>query len=197
MKTILLGATGATGSDLLKLLLEDSEVKSVDIFVRREPVLNHSKLTVHIINFDKPEEWKHLVNGDVMFSCLGTTLKDAGSKKAQWKVDYDYQYLFAKTAKQNGVGCYVLVSAMNASSSSPFFYSRMKGKLNEDVSKLGFPELYIFNPPALIREGSDRKMEILGVKVINLFNRIGLLKSIKPITTHKLAEDMLSTVKQK
>jgi hypothetical protein len=37
------------------------------------------------VNFEKPEEWKEMVKGDVAFSCLGTTLKDAGSKEAQKK----------------------------------------------------------------------------------------------------------------
>ena len=195
MKTLLIGATGATGSDLLKLLLDDDEVESVDIFVRRNTGVEHPKLTVHVINFEKPEEWSHLVKGDVLFSCLGTTRKDAGSKAAQWKVDYDYQYSFAKAARQNGVECYVLVSAMNASSKSLFFYSRIKGKLDEDVTNLGFPKLLIFKPPSLIRKESDRKMEKMGVKVIGFFNRLGLMKSLKPMATDVLAKKMLDAVK--
>ena len=195
MKTLLIGATGATGSDLLKLLLDDDEVESVDIFVRRNTGVEHPKLTVHVINFEKPEEWSHLVKGDVLFSCLGTTRKDAGSKAAQWKVDYDYQYSFAKAARQNGVECYVLVSAMNASSKSLFFYSRMKGKLDEDVTNLGFPKLLIFKPPSLIRKESDRKMEKMGVKVIGFFNRLGLMKSLKPMATDVLAKKMMDAVK--
>ena len=195
MKTLLIGATGATGSDLLKLLLDDDEVESVDIFVRRNTGVEHPKLTVHVINFEKPEEWSHLVKGDVLFSCLGTTRKDAGSKAAQWKVDYDYQYSFAKAARQNGVECYVLVSAMNASSKSLFFYSRIKGKLDEDVTNLGFPKLLIFKPPSLIRKESDRKMEKIGVKVIGFFNRLGLMKSLKPMSTDALAKKMLDDVR--
>ena len=195
MKTLLIGATGTTGSDLLKLLLDDDEVESVDIFVRRNTGVEHPKLTVHVINFEKPEEWSHLVKGDVLFSCLGTTRKDAGSKAAQWKVDYDYQYSFAKAARQNGVECYVLVSAMNASSKSLFFYSRIKGKLDEDVTNLGFPKLLIFKPPSLIRKESDRKMEKMGVKVIGFFNRLGLMKSLKPMSTDALAKKMLDDVR--
>ena len=49
MKALLIGATGATGSDLLQLLLDDSEVESVDIFVRRDPGMEHSKINVHIM----------------------------------------------------------------------------------------------------------------------------------------------------
>jgi hypothetical protein len=72
----------------------------VEIFVRRDLDLQHEKLKIHVIDFDKPEQWNHLVNGDVLFSCLGTTLKVAGSKEAQWKIDYDYQYEFAKSPRK-------------------------------------------------------------------------------------------------
>ena len=89
-----------------------------------------------------------------------------------------------------------MVSAMNASSKSLFFYSRIKGKLDEDVTNLGFPKLLIFKPPSLIRKGSDRNMEKMGVKVIGFFNQIGLMKSLKPMSTDTLAREMLDAVKK-
>ncbi|XRG80162.1 NAD(P)H-binding protein [Rossellomorea sp. GAMAL-10_SWC] len=121
MHALVIGATGATGKDLLELLLKDDSFHQVDIFVRRNLVVKDSKLKVHVIDFDKPEQWKHLVKGDVLFSCLGTTLKLAGSKEAQWKVDYEYQYQFAKFARKNGVDNYVLVSSGYSSANSRFF----------------------------------------------------------------------------
>ena len=81
-------------------------------------------------------------------------------------MDHDYQYRFAEAARENGVGTLLLVSSMNASLKSPFFYARMKGELEEAVRKLGFPGLMIFRPPSLIRKGSDRAMERVGVKLI-------------------------------
>lgn len=195
MKAFLIGATGATGKDLLKLLLNDDEVEQVIIFVRRSVDIKHQKLNVHIINFDEPEQWKSLVEGDVLFSCLGTTLKTAGSKGAQWKIDYEYQYRFAKIAKENNVDNYVLVSAGNASAKSMFFYSRMKGKLEEDVKKLSFKKLIIFKPPLLIRKNSDRKMEVFGTKVFGFFNKMGAFRGQKPLPTKVLATGMLNAVK--
>ncbi|HBQ58005.1 MAG TPA: semialdehyde dehydrogenase, partial [Porphyromonadaceae bacterium] len=128
--------------------------------------------------------------------CLGTTLKDAGSKAAQWKVDFDYQYRFAKVAKENGMKCFVLVSSMNASSRSPFFYARMKGKLEEAVRKLEFPKLLIFRPPSLIRKQSNRTLELAGVKAIRFFNRLGLFPSLRPLPTDQLAKEMLRAAKE-
>lgn len=195
MKALLIGATGATGRDLLELLLKDEEIHQVDVFVRRELNFKHEKLNSHIIDFNKPEEWKHLVKGDVLFSCLGTTLKIAGSKEAQWKIDYEYQYQFAKLAKENNVNSYVLVSAANASSKSSIFYSKMKGQLEDDVKTLKFLKTIIFNPPLLIRENTDRKMEVLGAKIIAFFNNLGIFCSQKPLSTKLLAEAMLKSVK--
>ena len=192
----MIGATGATGSDLLQLLLDDAEVESVEIFVRRDPQIKHAKLKIHLTDFQKPEQWSHLVKGDILFSCLGTTLKDAGSKAAQWKVDYDYQYRFAKAARENGVGSLLLVSSMNASARSPFFYARMKGELEEAVQRLEFPRLMIFRPPSLVRKGSNRKMERVGVRVIRFLNRLGLLRSMRPLSTDQLAKAMLRAAKE-
>ncbi|WP_205600252.1 MULTISPECIES: NAD(P)H-binding protein [Sphingobacterium] len=197
MKALLIGATGATGSDLLELLLKDEAFDRVDVFVRRPIAIRHEKLHVHVINFDQISEWQHLIKGDVLFSCLGTTLKAAGSKEAQWKIDYDYQYAVARAARDNGVQNMVLVSAAMASPHSRFFYSRMKGQLELDIRKLGFSYLHIFNPPMLLRKNSDRKTEIFASKVIMALNRIGLFKAHTPLPTELLAQALIHASKDK
>ncbi|SFB94877.1 Uncharacterized conserved protein YbjT, contains NAD(P)-binding and DUF2867 domains [Flexibacter flexilis DSM 6793] len=194
MKALLIGATGATGHDLLELLLQNDDYQQVDVFVRRDLGIKHDKLRTHIIDFGKPEEWAHLVTGDVLFSCLGTTLKVAGSQAQQRIVDYDYQLAFAKAAKANAVNCYVLVSSSGASSQSRIFYSKMKGELEDAVKALQFSKLLIFNPPLLERKNSDRKMEVLALKVFAFFNGLGLLGGMRPLATDLLAKAMLKAV---
>ncbi len=197
MRALLIGATGSTGKDLLDLLLKDESFQQVDIFVRRDPGLKHQKLKVHIIDFDEPEQWRDLVKGEVLFSCLGTTLKTAGSKEAQWKIDYEYQYSFAKAAQENKVNHYVLVSSGNASPNSFFYYPRLKGKLEEAVKALRFSSVSIFKPPLLVRKNSDRLAEIIGLKVIRFFNRIGVFRNQMPLPTEVLAKAMLNVAKAK
>lgn len=197
MKAILIGATGATGKDVLQLLLKDGAFHEVDIFVRHKLEIKLEKLNVHVIDFDKPEQWKHLVKGDVLFSCLGTTLKAAGGKEAQWKIDYEYQYQFAKLARENQVNNYVLVSAAGADPKSSIFYSRMKGKLEEAVKALGFSKITIFKPSLLARKNTDRKGEEISMKIIQFFNKIGLFRSMKPLPTDILALAMINSAKSK
>ena len=194
MKALIIGATGATGKDLLLQLLADDTYTEVHCFVRKPMSITLPKLHAHVVNFETPEAWADLVRGDVAFSCLGTTLAVAGSKDAQWRVDYDYQYAFAEHCKNNGVSTFVLVSAAGAKAQSKLFYNRMKGALEEAVKKLNFPRLLIFQPSILIRSNSDRSGENFTVKAFKFLNKLGILKRYRPMPTEGLAETMLSAV---
>lgn len=195
MKALVIGATGATGKDLVKLLLEDKDFSEVHIFIRKNVDIQHEKLHTHIVNFNQPEEWKYLIKGDVAFSCLGTTIEIAKTKENQWKVDYTYQYEFAKNAKNNGMENYVLISSQMANPHSNSFYLKMKGQLEEAVKSLSFNKITILQPGVLDRENSDRMGEKLGVKVIKFLNKLGLFKSQRPMPTKTLAQAMINASK--
>ena len=195
MKALVIGATGAVGKDLVQQLLTDEAFERVDIFVRREVNIPSEKLTVHVVDFDHPETWADLLQGDVLFSCMGTTIKAAGSQDAQWKVDYTYQFETAKAARANGVKTYVLVSSVGANAKSKVFYTKMKGALDEAVQKLGFEGCFILRPPSLIRKGSDRLGEKMGIVVLKAFNSLGLLQKFTPVPTERVAAIMISVAK--
>ena len=197
MIALIIGATGATGKDLVQKLLADKDFEEVHAFVRRPLNIENDKLKSHIVNFEQPDEWKDLVKGDVAFSCLGTTLKDAGSKEAQRKVDYDYQYNFAKAAKENEVEDYILVSSYGANPKSKIFYSRMKGELEQSIKALHFNKLMIFQPGMLDRKDSERTGEVLGGKIIKFANKFGVLTQQKPLPTAVLAKAMINSSKIK
>lgn len=194
MKALIIGATGATGKDLLSQLLADDTYSELHCFVRKPLTLTHPKLHAHVVDFETPEVWADLLRGDVAFSCLGTTLAVAGSKEAQWRVDYDYQYNFAEHCRNNGVPTFVLVSAAGAKAQSKLFYNRMKGQLEDAVKALGFARLLIFQPSVLVRKGSDRKGEQFGLKMIVFLNKLGLFKRYRPMPTSVLAEKMRKEV---
>ena len=194
MKALIIGATGATGKDLVTQLLADDTYSEVHCFVRKPLTLTHPKLHAHVVDFETPEAWADLLRGDVAFSCLGTTLAAAGSKEAQWRVDYDYQYNFAEHCRQNGVPTFVLVSAAGAKAQSKLFYNRMKGQLEDAIKALGFPRLLIFQPSILIRSNSDRSGENFTVKAFKFLNKLGILKRYRPMPTVVLAQRMRKEV---
>src|SRR5690606_6354887 len=130
--------------------------------------------------------------GDVFFSSLGTTLKQAGSQNAQYKVDYHYQYKFAEIAAQNGVPAYVLVSSSGASPESLIFYSRMKGTLEKEVKKLNFKSINILQPGLLHGERQDSRLgEEVAYKVMHFFDKVGIAGKYKPYEDKVVAKAML------
>lgn len=195
MKALIIGATGATGKDLVNILLQDEDYTKIVLFVRRSLGINHSKLSEILTDFDKQEEVSEQINGDVLFSCLGTTLKAAGSKDKQWHIDYEIPLQFAEIANRNGVSKMILLSAYGASVTSNIFYSQLKGKLEDAISKLAFTSYIIFRPGLLVRKNTDRIVERISAGLLNFLNRLGLLRKFKPMPTIILAEKLAKAPK--
>ena len=187
---------GATGRELVNTLINDEDFNQVSIFVRKAPDLEHEKLKIHIIDFNEIIKHKELIKGDILFSSLGTTKKEAGGKQRQYIIDYTYQYEFAKIAAENGVDQLSLVSSIGANPKSFMFYPKMKGELESDVKKLKFKKIDIFQPPILIRQPEViRKAEKKAISIIQKLNKLGILKSQQPLMVSNLAERMVKTAK--
>ena len=193
LHALVLGATGATGKEIVKLLLEDSNFGKVSLFVRRKIHIDHEKLIIHKIDFSRLNEYNSLVKGDILFSLLGTTKKEAGGKKEQFLVDYTYQYEFAKIASENSVSHYSLVSSIGANKNSFFFYPNIKGSLESSVKILRFNKIHIFQPPSLIRQPELIRLgEKYSINFLQVINKLGLLRSFKPLLVQDLAMKMIN-----
>jgi uncharacterized protein YbjT (DUF2867 family) len=194
MKTaIVIGATGLVGKNLVQLLLWDTRFEKVKVFTRKPTGLKNDILEEHIVDFDQPATFKKLVTGDVLYSAMGTTLKAAGSKEAQYKIDYTYQYQVAKMAAANGVAEYVLISAAGSAPDAKIFYSKMKGELERDIKKLPFETIHIIRPGMLAgHREHERTGEKIGIGVMNLISKIPGLSKLKPITGVEVAKSMIN-----
>lgn len=185
-----IGASGLVGQQLLARLLANPEFEKVRSFVRHPSGIDHTKLEEIVIDFDQPESWKNLVQGDVLFSSLGTTINTAKTKANQYRVDYTYQYEFAKAAAENGIPTYILVSSMGADPKSSVFYSKMKGELEEDVSKLSFRKTIIVRPSILDGDRKEQRTgEKIGLVISRFITRI-ILKKYRPTPVDVLAAKM-------
>jgi len=195
-KAIVIGATGMVGTQLIQALIENEDYSEILSLVRRPGGITNPKLTERIINFDEPETWSQLVTGNVLFSTLGTTIAQAKSKGAQYKVDFTYQYTVAKIAAENGVTHYVLVSSAGANSTSKAFYIKMKGELENAVLSLPFEIISIIRPGILAGNRiQNRPVEKIGIIIMKGLNNLGLLKRYRPIHASIVAKAMIMGAK--
>jgi uncharacterized protein YbjT (DUF2867 family) len=193
-KTALIaGATGLIGKELLKLLLNGSEYDKVVAMVRRSIEIDHPKLEERIVDFDQLDKYKEIFSVHDVFCCLGTTIKKAKTKEAMWKIDVDYPVAIARLASSQGARKFLLVSSMNADPDSPIFYSKMKGKLEEEIRQIPFETTAIFRPSLLLGERDEFRLgekaaAVIFTKVPFLFT--GPFRKYKAIEGRTVASAM-------
>ncbi|MEJ5117490.1 NAD(P)H-binding protein [Gluconobacter cerinus] len=101
---------------------------------------------------------------DVAISCLGTTIRAAGSQAAMFRVDHDYVLAFARGAHASGARQFILVSSVGAG--GPGFYLRTKGAIERDIRALGFSRVDIIRPGMLLGQRAEAQpMEAIGQRL--------------------------------
>jgi uncharacterized protein YbjT (DUF2867 family) len=139
------------------------------------------------------------MKGNDLYIALGTTMKKAGSKEAFRKIDFDLIFHVAKLASLNGVSQLMLVSSIGAHPDALFFYSRVKGELEEAVRKLPFWAVHIFRPSLLLgNRNEERFAEKLAVSVTNRIRGITgpLMGKYNPIESKTVAKAMVHVAQQ-
>ena len=144
-KLLLVGASGLVGSHVLDLALSDPRVGKV-YAPTRKTLAAHPKLIATPIDFDHLDEQADRWQADAVICTLGTTLKTAGSRAAFERVDHTYPLAVARLARAHGTPTYVLNSAIGADAGSSFFYNQVKGRLEQDLAKVGFESLTYVRP---------------------------------------------------
>lgn len=104
------------------------------------------------MDFADLENFRLALEGtDVIFCCIGTTMKKMqGDKEAYRKIDYDIAVNAAQLGKANGCEKFALVSAVGADSKSRNFYLKLKGETEEAVEASGIESVYILRPSLLM-----------------------------------------------
>lgn len=92
---------------------------------------------------------------DVAVSCLGTTIRKAGSREAFRRVDHDYVLAFARAARRRGARQFILISAAGAS--GPGFYLGVKGEIEAAVCALDFERVDLIRPGLLLGSREERR----------------------------------------
>jgi len=196
------GATGSTGRHLVRQLNASAHYENV-IVVHRRPTgfADLNKITEIILDFDDLENQLNTgVQIHDVFCALGTTMKKAGSKEQFSKVDYDYVVRLASWSKLQKAQQFTVISSIGAKVSSPFFYLKTKGHMEERLKKMELPSLHIMRPSIL--EDPDREetrlAEKMSLGVMKGAAAIlpGPLKNHKPTPVWLLAHAMITVALQ-
>ncbi len=148
-----MGATGLVGTALTKLLCTSTEYERVNILTRKKGLYTHPKVKEIHLN----DSWES-IEADHVFCCIGTTIKKAGSQEAFEAVDYELPIKLAHWVLAHKSDFMGIITAMGAKPTSPFFYNRVKGKVEKDIAELGLKSVKIFRPSIIIGERSESRL---------------------------------------
>jgi uncharacterized protein YbjT (DUF2867 family) len=197
----LIGATGLIGGHILELLMKDNDYSKIKTIGRRPlEVPVNTKVEQIIVDFEDQKALGHAIAGsDVVFSAIGTTNKQVkGDKNAYRKVDYDIPVNAAKAAAKYGVYSFAMVSAIGANAANNNnFYIKLKGVVEEAVSKEQIPQIIITRPSLLMGKRKEyRFTEKAFQAVMPAFAALffGGWRKYKPIEGEDVAKAMINAV---
>ena len=192
---VIIGATGVVGRVILNEILSGEYYDRIYILGRSSisKLPDEERLTKIIIDFENIDfDMVILENADV-FASLGTTLKIAGSKENQRKIDLDYTVNFAKLC-EGKIRSFNVVSAMGANSKSKSFYTSLKGELEDELKEMNIGVLRIFRPSLLISKREDKRiLEEVFFKISPILKVLlkGKLKKYSPIEASLLGKEIV------
>lgn len=155
-RAVVIGATGAVGSALVRELLASSACVGVVALIRRpaDGLPPSSKLAVHAVQFDALQERtaKLAAGCEVAFCTIGVGQPRKVAFDEFWKVDVEYAGVFARGAAAAGVRHISLLSSVGANLSSRNSYLRVKGVAEQIVERagIGIARTSHFRPSLLV-----------------------------------------------
>lgn len=158
---LIVGATGMVGRAVVA-----HSTTPLTILARREVM---GVPSLHKVIVASSDRWADIIAAEkpsVLISCLGTTIRQAGSQDAFRAVDHDLVLSVARAARAGGAAHMIAVSSVGAASKAGNFYLRTKGETEDGLRALGFDRLDLLRPGLLTgnREGPPRLGE--GIAII-------------------------------
>ena len=189
---VIIGATGAVGKEILKEILGTEYYERIYVLGRNSisRLPEDDRLTKIVIDFENMRFDTSILDDADVFAALGTTIKIAGSKENQRKIDVDYTVNFAKLC-EGKVRSFNVVSAIGANSKSKNFYNSLKGELEDKLKEMNLRTLRIFQPSLLISKREDKRfLEEIFMKVAPIFQFVlkGKTKKYSPIEASLLGK---------
>ncbi|EOL9004554.1 NAD(P)H-binding protein [Cronobacter turicensis] len=156
-RVLITGASGLVGGHLLRMLVDAPRVSSI-IAPTRRPL----RVPMHKVENPCDPQLSDVLTQlsaplDIVFCCLGTTRREAGSKEAFILADYTLVVDTSLAGLRLGAKHMLVVSALGANPNSPFFYNRVKGEMETALKAQGWPRLTLARPSLLTGDREKRR----------------------------------------
>ncbi len=196
---VMLGATGAVGGATLKELLKSNTTSKITLLGRREVEgINTKSVSQYKANIFEPTTYEeYILNQNVAICTLGVGEPSKISKEEFIRIDKNAVVDFAKVCKSKGIEHFQLLSSVGINSKSSNFFLRTKGELVEELEKLNFQRLSIFQPSMIItpsnRYGFSQALVLTFWPIIDTAF-IGSLKKYKGIKVEELGSAIAANI---
>ena len=205
IKSLLVGASGLVGSELLKNL--NRRDQDITLFTRS--TLEHISDNTNeiIIDFDEINNLNFPAL-DHVYIAIGMRLTTFelihiknNKRKEFFKVDHDLVYNIAKKAFDVGARSIAIVSAVGADMNSSNFYLQTKGKMENSIKEIGYEKIVYAQPSHLLGSRSNQKVTIevpiieLGAKILDPLMR-GPLSDLRFVKASAVAKKMVETMNE-
>lgn len=148
---IIIGATGAVGTEALKRLVVMNEVGKITLLVRSKSPVESDKITQHVVDVLDPVTYQvHLSGHDIAISTFGVGEPTKISKEDFIKIDRDTVLSFARLCKEAGITHFQSLGSVGVDSKSSQYYLKAKGELEDGIVALGFSRVSLFHPSMIL-----------------------------------------------
>ncbi|MDE1253894.1 NAD(P)H-binding protein [Vibrio aestuarianus] len=200
MAVIMAGASGLVGQHVLEMMLKEQAVSRIYSLVRKSSEVKHEKLREFIQADLQITHWdEENISPELGVITLGTTLKQAGSKKGLEKIDYELVCQVAQTMKTLGVKRLAVVSSLGAKARSSSHYLKCKGRMEEAIRRMGFEQITFVRPGPLVGKRSiERADEKWTQRILCLIKPllVGRMRNLIPISAQDVAKSLLYSLFQ-
>ena len=191
-KYLVLGSTGLVGNRLIQHLSRNN-LEAIALTRRKIKNLPNN-INELIIDFNSSLKEVSFPECDHLCVCMGTTIKNAGSREGFKKVDLDYCVNIAIRAQKSGVSQISIISSIGANDQSRNFYLRIKGMLIKKILTMGFDTVNIYLPGLLIGKRNEKRfLESIGQKIAPIIDPllVGKMKKYRSIKADSIAAHMI------
>jgi hypothetical protein len=150
LNPIIFGATGMVGEGVLIEALKHPNVNSLLVVGRRSCNIKHPKLKelLHTDFYNYTAIEKQLTGYNACLFCLGVSSVGM-NEKDYTRITYDLTISAARTLSTLNPGmtfCYISGTGTDSTEKGRLMWARVKGKTENDLTKLPFKAVYLFRP---------------------------------------------------